>query len=250
MRTILKSLCLFLVFISFFSFIYGQGYNTIKPGTKEWSSLKTEKERFKAIQLPDKLLDTISTDELINICLNSPIYGYFSAFNSFDEGIQITINNYNGLRELLSRDNAARKLLKIYTKMDTTGYNNPGIKYDNKYWTLKFLFLELIFSQESFLDFLKSEERVELLRISRKKIDMKKKSDKFSTMYGCQPSVLILSKVMKKIDKENYSKKVKENKKIERFNKYGYPCDLKTMDDIINHCDIYLNKVNTKTKRK
>jgi len=39
-------------------------------GTSEWANLKTETERFEALQIPPELLKTMSTENLIITCLN------------------------------------------------------------------------------------------------------------------------------------------------------------------------------------
>ena len=37
----------------------------IKPGTEKWAKLKTEKERFDAMQIPKDILSQMSTKELV-----------------------------------------------------------------------------------------------------------------------------------------------------------------------------------------
>ena len=39
----------------------------IKPGTDQWKALKNQKEKVAACQLPDSILESVSTIELLNI---------------------------------------------------------------------------------------------------------------------------------------------------------------------------------------
>ena len=91
----------------------------IRPGTTEWDKLRTEKDRFSAMLIPDDQLKHMSTIDLLITCMNYPAYGYFTAFNDPQEGIDINIRNFNGLQELMRRTDAPNELLSIYKQMDT-----------------------------------------------------------------------------------------------------------------------------------
>ncbi|NBH88227.1 hypothetical protein D3Z41_05295 [Parabacteroides distasonis] len=69
--------------------------------------------------IPDDQLKHMSTIDLLITCMNYPAYGYFTAFNDPQEGIDINIRNFNGLQELMRRTDAPNELLSIYKQMDT-----------------------------------------------------------------------------------------------------------------------------------
>ena len=66
--------------------LFGQIWSyPVRPGTEVWNNLKTEKERIEAMQIPVDILNKMSTDDIIYACINFPLFGYYSAFNSPQE---------------------------------------------------------------------------------------------------------------------------------------------------------------------
>ena len=56
----------------------------IKPGMEEWENLESHKAKVDACQVPDDILQNISTKELLKLCLNYPLlYDVFS-FNDIN----------------------------------------------------------------------------------------------------------------------------------------------------------------------
>ncbi len=47
----------------------------IKPGTEAWQALSTHEDMLKACQIPAEILKTVSTEELIELCLAYPLLG-------------------------------------------------------------------------------------------------------------------------------------------------------------------------------
>jgi carbonic anhydrase len=63
----------------------------VKPGTKEWATFETGEQMFNACQIPLDILNTISTKELVTICLNYPLFNDYVAFNNEREGITLSL---------------------------------------------------------------------------------------------------------------------------------------------------------------
>ena len=59
----------------------------IKPGTEAWQALSTHEDMLKACQIPAEILKTVSTEELIELCLAYPLLGDIFAYNGIQEGI-------------------------------------------------------------------------------------------------------------------------------------------------------------------
>ena len=82
----------------------------IKAGTEYWKSLSVQ-ERHERLQLSDKLLNSMRTEDLIEVCLEYPFALDFFAFDDFQTGFMSLYNEFNGLRELLSRNDLAEPFL-------------------------------------------------------------------------------------------------------------------------------------------
>lgn len=87
-----------------------------------WESLENHAQKVAACQIPDSLLPSIPTDELVSLCMEYPMLLDAYAFNSFAEGVKNVLNDFNGYTELKRRKDcclAFFEYLKQY-KIDYT----------------------------------------------------------------------------------------------------------------------------------
>ena len=86
----------------------------VKPGMPEWAELKSRDERVVACQIPENILSCLSTENLIRLCLQYPLFFDVYLFNCLDNGLNALFNNFNGVRELYEREDVLIELLKYY----------------------------------------------------------------------------------------------------------------------------------------
>jgi len=72
----------------------------VKPGSREWASFTTGKQMVDACQIPNHILKSLSTKELVEICFNYPLFLDYAAANDERKGISHMIEIFNGLNEL------------------------------------------------------------------------------------------------------------------------------------------------------
>jgi len=82
----------------------------IKPGTEEWKSIPDYRERVKRCQIPDEILHSISTYDLVETCINYPFFGEMRFFDSMPDGFEIAAKNFNGFQELIKRQETTNYL--------------------------------------------------------------------------------------------------------------------------------------------
>lgn len=124
----------------------------IIPSTKVWDSLKTEDDRYIAMQIPDDLLKSMSTENLIRTCINYPAFGHFTAFDNPQAGISHLVKKFNGLQELLDRNDAPIKLLSVYLDMDSLTMNIQDKKVNNDFWPIRRCYFELLLAQDEIIN--------------------------------------------------------------------------------------------------
>lgn len=90
----------------------------IKPGAKEWVEIGDTFDRVKACQIPVEKLEELSTEELIESVLNYPFIMDIYAYDTLQQGFESVTERFNGLNELLDRDDAAMKLLSKYRSVE------------------------------------------------------------------------------------------------------------------------------------
>ena len=104
-----------------------------------WQYLETNEERYAALQLPDDMLSTMSTGELVEACMSYPLALDCFAYNDVEQGINSVISRFNGFAELKQRDDAFDKVLDFYSrKLDEIATLGGSIGYVFKPLRLSF----------------------------------------------------------------------------------------------------------------
>jgi len=88
----------------------------IKPGTEAWKKLSTKKEMIDVCQIPENVLFTLTSEELMDVCLAYPLLNDIFAYISVEEGVTKLFQEFNGIRELSKRKDAIRLFLEEYKR--------------------------------------------------------------------------------------------------------------------------------------
>jgi hypothetical protein len=85
----------------------------VKPGMPEWAELH---DYVTACQIPDSILNSLSTECLTKICLQYPLIIDMLMFNYMKDGFNKFYRDFNGIRELYNRNSeeVLSELLKQY----------------------------------------------------------------------------------------------------------------------------------------
>ncbi|MDE5572408.1 MAG: hypothetical protein K2I94_01440 [Muribaculaceae bacterium] len=79
-----------------------------------WQYLETNDERWAALQIPEDMLSTMSTEDLVEACMTYPLALDCFAYNDVQHGIADIIARFNGFAELKNRSDAFDKVLDYY----------------------------------------------------------------------------------------------------------------------------------------
>lgn len=121
----------------------------IKPGTNEWSVLSSSEKNL-VCQIPDSTLKLISTEGLIESVLFNPLFGEIYLSNvHMQSGFDFFYENFNGIRELLHRNDVVDKMLSRYQQMNPAcSHNNwPSLVGAGSSIDFSFSFVEIIIAQ-------------------------------------------------------------------------------------------------------
>lgn len=105
--------------------ITGKITHPVTTDSPEWQTFNTHDEMLEACTIPDDILKEISTRELAELVLNYPMLTDYQLFSNIDQGMDIQIENFNGLRELLNRADGLETLMALYNDMELTKVNIP-----------------------------------------------------------------------------------------------------------------------------
>ena len=158
MRRFLKYfICLFIVIgnfttVSAASSISYSYYDEIISKT-DWDNM-SRSERIAYCQLSKDTLNKISTNNLLNIVLDYPFIIDVYAFDNIDYGIDLVKNQYNGLEELLSRDDLDEVLLN-HASIASYSLNDYNTIFTNNCFTY-------LLSSDTLKSVLSTQEQVEI----------------------------------------------------------------------------------------
>ncbi len=106
---------------------------------KEYGELQLEtvskKLQLKAFNLPDFVIDDISTDNLLKMILSYPLQCDFYAFSSKREGLEVLSNEFNAVSELRRRKDMIDVALEYLMNMEIPQrayFSMPDLEYENE----------------------------------------------------------------------------------------------------------------------
>ncbi|NWF89027.1 MAG: hypothetical protein HXY50_06135 [Ignavibacteriaceae bacterium] len=184
----------------------------IKPGMLEWKELKTHDEMLKVLQLPSRVMKSISTSSLVMTCLNYPLFSDMWAYNNIKEGFEQLRKDFN---ELVNRKDALAELLKFYEKMDPDAIDERSTLLDKGRYTAELCKLEIILTQPELYKNSSSQLRRSLLKEILIKHDKMLDHDEYD-MRSIESNIFLMGNILRG---SNFTSKlsISKNKKVNYF---------------------------------
>ena len=141
----------------------------VTPENQEWAGMDYV-EQVQACNMPQELVNSLSTDELVQVALDYPLMLDCMLFDSYERGVEHLALTSNVYRELLEREDVAETLISAYLNLNVD-YDllaaggltrNPFAEsdYDKEIMLQSLLSSEVIFNA---LDEVQTEKLVEIL---------------------------------------------------------------------------------------
>jgi len=172
----------------------------VQYGTPEWATLKTVEEQYNAYNIPAEILQSISTEELVKVCLAYPEWGLINAYNSRRAGFAVLVNLFNGFRELYEREDAAIELLKEYKRLDPLAVESDWEPLQQGRYSFQFTKIEMFFNFRRMIDKLDNAGIRNLKETVISKYEMKKMLPNIYSLWDFSPTVGVYLNI---IEKEN-----------------------------------------------
>ena len=160
---VVLTLCLFCSFTNFLNAQSPTWDFPIKPGTAKWLELKSYEEQLLAYNIPDEIIKDISTSELVKICLNYPEWGVVNAYYNRRIGLNNLLGHFNGFIELLNRDDVAKELIKVYSKINPLSIGKDWTLLQQGNFGFQINCIELLLSHGMIIKKLDSQDTLILL---------------------------------------------------------------------------------------
>ena len=99
----------------------------LQPGTPEWKAIISRKDRAAACQIPEDLLPAMTTRALAETVLNYPFMVDLYVWNTTSIGFQALLEDFNGLRELVSRPDGLEVLRQMQQEPRTSSQDGSSM---------------------------------------------------------------------------------------------------------------------------
>lgn len=216
-------------------------YNwSVKPGTPKWKELKSYDERLAALQIPVNILSNMSTENLLEMCLNYPLFPYVWAFNSYTEGMNRVFLDFNGFRELTKRTSAGKELLHSYQNISLVDLDSKRTNIERGKFKIRICEHEALLSQPTILGNMSKSDRIILLSNVLDKNKEIRESSKYS-FYSYESNSFLAARILSAENSELLNNKLKEDKDFERFFNQGTGLSEKTLNDIVEISNLFLS---------
>lgn len=141
-------------------------------GDAKWDEFKTPQDRISALQIPEKTLALISTEDLLFICLDYPYLSDVFAFDNMDLGVKAVASKFNGFHEFLTRQDQIEVLEKVFQRI----LSDKLFLCDNsdkRTWSnsKKMFIISYLLGRPEILNKLTSSQKENLLQITQGIID-------------------------------------------------------------------------------
>lgn len=212
----------------------------VKPGTSSWKLLKNNAEMVKACQVPDEVLSTLNTQELLDVCLKYPLLTDIFAFNNIKDGFNKFENDFNGFRELLKRDDAHKELLSKYKSIDPEAIPVNGTILEKGNYVLSLSFLELFVSHPLMIKKLETMGKKEIIKELLLKKEKKKYQPDWYQTTGIQTNYLAITSIILS-DSDKFKSELDMNK-VSPYIYSGILANPDVLNQIDEAADKYLIK--------
>ena len=170
----------------------------VRPGMPEWIELKTFAERLKVCQVPEPILEDMSTEALVETCLNYPFLGNITLFTTLNQGLEAVISNFNGLRELVERQDAGVELLKKYQAINPEDFDASWSPTRRGEYSLHLYYLGALMTYDEILMNMSQKVKHLLLQESFQKFQSMQRHPELYGTGSLSVPILLMAKIMEK----------------------------------------------------
>lgn len=170
----------------------GKSYEfPVVPGTEAWQKLESHDAMLRATEIPDSVLQQMSTDDLLATALNYPLRWDAFAFDNLIIGTKTVAQRSSIFQELFSRRDISEKSLAFYQTLNPENFQAEWSDVEKGIFSLDFMLVESLLAQPAiFKNFTAEQSTTLLLQIQLNQSKMQLHPDLFGGMSRAIPTFL------------------------------------------------------------
>jgi hypothetical protein len=215
----------------------------IKPGTEKWKSYQNTPDIVRDLQMPDKALKSISTEELLKVCLKYPFFSSYTASNSPFEGLNRTLDSFNGFDELSNRKDASDILFNFYINKQVLEIDKTEKGMDKAGFSFYYCGYELLLCNKKIVAKFSKEQQTDILKLFMKRNKEKDLYKDSFGFFGKMTSAFVANRYAVMLGKKetNVDSKTDNAKKL--FAERMIISDPKVVDNVLAEVEIFVNQL-------
>lgn len=191
----------------------------------------------------EKVLKSISTEELLKVCLNYPFFSSNTASNSPFEDLNRILDSFNGFEEFSNRKDANNILFNFYLNKQVSEIDKIEKRIDKADYSFNYCGYELFLCNKRIVTKLARKQQTDILKLfmkrSREK-DLHKDSfgfwEKMTSAFVANKYAVLLGKKETNVDsKTDNSQKLFTEKMLIN--------DPKVVDNVLAEVEIFINQL-------
>lgn|SRR5690606_14840685 len=215
----------------------------IGPGTEEWAALESYEARLDAYNIPDSILEVMTTADLVETCLHYPEFRLIMIRNSLQQGYDYLKSIFNGFGELEQRPDAGAELIRLYSELDPINVINEHSLLDQGRFSFQFTYLEIVLAQVTVLSNLNLDERISLIERCLSNYKRMKQLPEYFSTFGLVTPSLVLGRLMEVDRYSTFLQAESANQILTSFIAYSLPADVSQFDTIVSIAREYLKSL-------
>ena len=210
----------------------------IKPGTDEWKNFRTQEAMIAACQIPDKVLNELTTEALAKSCLQYPMFPQINAYNNTQQGFERLASKFNGFKELMNRPGGYTALFQIYKEMNPSGFSKDWSLIERGRFIQKFQYIEMLLSQKAIVSKMDLKSKKALLHECQKKYRTKFEYQDSYSLVGLSHTSYVMINIL---NSDNAGKSIID-KDLKEFSNTAIAFDASVPTRINSLVEAYLSK--------
>lgn len=179
-----------------------------------WLNYTSYEEKLQACQIPNSILNTMCTYNLVKTCLEHyPFIIDIIAFNSMQDGFNRYNDGFNGIQELIKRCDGCIELIDYYKKLSIMIHPDSVFTFRGSWGVI---ITETFLAQTDFFSALSKNERIELLELA-KDVKLIKLNDNRHGEAVILSTNWIISRIMVFEDYQPFINEVETNPNLKHF---------------------------------